>query len=250
MHHTYWKVLVVLQGEGTLRVDGRDTPCRPSDVLVIPNGQSHELRDAPGQPMALLAVCIARRLLSAEPGLAERIPTGNVALGPGVVRSVMTDLRTLLYEQAARTSGGDRLPGVALTMTAIAQRLMVRLARQAAATDTPAARYADTRERVTRYARRLERRFFAAPPIDDVAALLGISRRSLTSHFRAATGTTYLRFLRRCRIDHACRLLRDTDRTVVAIAFECGYDNLSTFYRAFQCERGCSPGEVRTVHDD
>ena len=48
------------------------------------------------------------------------------------------------------------------------------------------------------------------------------------------TGTSWAAYLTRLRIDYACRLLRETSRSIVSTAFECGYDDLSIFYRAFR----------------
>jgi AraC-like DNA-binding protein len=41
------------------------------------------------------------------------------------------------------------------------------------------------------------------------------------------------------------RLLKSTERTVLSVAFECGFDDLSTFYRAFKRETGVSPNHWR-----
>ena len=52
--------------------------------------------------------------------------------------------------------------------------------------------------------------------------------------------------MRRTRVEHAKRLLEQTDRTVLSIAFECGFEDLSTFYRAFKREVDESPNHWRS----
>ena len=47
------------------------------------------------------------------------------------------------------------------------------------------------------------------------------------------------------RVEHARRLLQQTHRTIASIAFECGFEDLSTFYRAFKREVGTSPRRWR-----
>ena len=52
--------------------------------------------------------------------------------------------------------------------------------------------------------------------------------------------------MRQLRIDHAKKLLESTSRTVLSVAFECGFEDLSTFYRAFKRETSESPNQWRT----
>src|SRR5207237_631209 len=90
------------------------------------------------------------------------------------------------------------------------------------------------REVVRRYVADLPHRFFEPTDIDHTAAELGMSRRHFTQLFRAETGRTWADYLERLRIDYACQLLRDTARSILGIAFECGYEDLTSFYRAFR----------------
>jgi AraC family L-rhamnose operon regulatory protein RhaS len=72
-----------------------------------------------------------------------------------------------------------------------------------------------------------------------------MSRRHFTQLFREQTGTSWTDYVSGLRVDYACRLLRETERSVLAIAFECGYDELSSFYRAFKRRTGLPPSEWR-----
>ena len=47
------------------------------------------------------------------------------------------------------------------------------------------------------------------------------------------------------RVEYAKRLLRETKRSVTAIAFECGFEELSNFYRAFKKHAQVPPLEWR-----
>ena len=98
------------------------------------------------------------------------------------------------------------------------------------------------------YVQDLDQHFFEATNLDDAAARLEISRRRFTQLFRQVTGSSWLAHIRRLRIAHARRLLVQTTRTVLSIAFECGFEDLSTFYRAFKREVGMSPNQWRAGH--
>jgi len=63
-----------------------------------------------------------------------------------------------------------------------------------------------------------------------------------TAHeLRKHSGCTPTEFINRLRIDHAARLLRSTDKSVLEIALECGFENQGYFHRCFKARFGTSP---------
>jgi transcriptional regulator GlxA family with amidase domain len=107
----------------------------------------------------------------------------------------------------------------------------------------PAASLAKTR--VAAYARELERTFFEERQIDAAAARLGLSRRRFTTLFREVAGDTWFNTVRALRLAHARRLLRETGRSVTSICYECGFEDVSNFYRAFRAAEKASPDAWR-----
>ena len=100
------------------------------------------------------------------------------------------------------------------------------------------------------YVEDLSENFFEATNLDAAASALGLSRRRFTQLFREVAGTSWLAHVRKLRIDHAKKLLENTNRTVLSVAFECGFEDLSTFYRAFKRETSESPNQWRTKLDE
>jgi AraC-like DNA-binding protein len=88
--------------------------------------------------------------------------------------------------------------------------------------------------------------------IADVSARHGITPRYLRMLF-AGEQTTFSDFVTGCRLALARRRLRDTARaglTISAIAYECGFGDLSYFNRAFRRHFGMTPSEVRAEARD
>ena len=77
-----------------------------------------------------------------------------------------------------------------------------------------------------------------------------MSRRRFTQLFREVTGSSWADHRTELRINYACRLLRETDRGIIAIAFESGFEDLSSFYRAFKRQTGDSPIRWRPRNRD
>jgi len=82
--------------------------------------------------------------------------------------------------------------------------------------------------------------------VADVAAATGISRRNLEVKFRKSVGRTILAEIQRIRLDHAKRMLRDTDLPIPQIAAASGYNSASYLTQVFRKEIGVTPARYRT----
>jgi AraC-like DNA-binding protein len=92
-------------------------------------------------------------------------------------------------------------------------------------------------------------RSFADPNLSAAraAARLGISLRTLHAAFEPA-GTTFSEQLTRRRLQASRAALANPaarERSVAAIAFACGFNDVSTFHRAFRRVYGITPSELR-----
>jgi LacI family transcriptional regulator len=82
--------------------------------------------------------------------------------------------------------------------------------------------------------------------VSDVAADVGVSRRHLEVKFRRATGHTILAEIQRIRLEHAQRMLRDTDLPIPQIAAASGYNSASYLTQVFRKEVGSTPAKYRS----
>ncbi len=240
--HAFVKLIYVLAGAGRVVTASRSIACETGDVIVVPIGQKHHIEDAPRQPMSIYVLCVEPRLWRHDPDLEALLPAGRLPRHPTVSQQVRGQLRRILYEQsAAREAHGTMIVGMTLRLLALLARVGTRRDRQrsgiAETADGPGA----LRRRVEAYIEELDRRFFEATCIDAAATATGMSRRRFTQLFRQLTGSTWLGYVHRRRIEHARHLLATTPRTVTSIAFECGFEDLSSFYRAFHRHAGQSP---------
>ena len=88
-------------------------------------------------------------------------------------------------------------------------------------------------------------RFFRQETLDDAARSVGLSRRQFTALFREVAGQSWLEHRTLLRLQHARQLLARTENSVIAIAFEAGFEDLSNFNRAFKQAYGSSPKAYR-----
>ena len=235
--HDFLELFYVLDGRGTFELAGRPHPCDKDEVVVVPVGCRHRIADDPARPLQLYGICVAPDDRRAEPELPRLLGAGPLPVPPLVRAQVRADLRRLLYEQTLGRPG-SRAWAVGQTLQLLVLLARARLGAPASA-GRPSA--AGLREAVGRYLAELPDHFFEPTDLDRVAADLGMSRRRFTQLFREAAGTSWSDCLARLRTDYACQLLRETTRSVSAVAFECGFEDLSSFYRAFKRRTGLPP---------
>jgi len=72
-----------------------------------------------------------------------------------------------------------------------------------------------------------------------------VSFAHLARTLKAHTGRTPTEFINRLRLKNASMLLTTTSREISDVAFDCGFENLSYFYRLFRREYGQTPHRHR-----
>ena len=232
--HDFAKLIQPFSGAGWLVRGGARVPLRPGVVVLVPAGLLHHVEDVGARPLSLYALCVAAQPFgAAHPALAafRHFPS------PGWSGELRGLIRHLLHEQTLPRPGAD------LTSAGLAWQALGLVVRAAAGKGATAADRADqpARARVAAYAEELGRTFYRRQSVDDAAAALGLSRRHFTHLFRAATGESWLAAIQRHRLAHARRLLRETSRSVTSIGYECGFEDITTFYRTFRAAEGTSP---------
>ncbi|MBQ2720322.1 MAG: helix-turn-helix transcriptional regulator, partial [Clostridia bacterium] len=81
--------------------------------------------------------------------------------------------------------------------------------------------------------------------IEDVANHAGFSTDYFNRIFLAHTGFNVMEYVRFSRMKKAAHLLRCTDKDILSIALDCGYEAHESFARTFKKQYGVSPTEYR-----
>ncbi|MHB8963919.1 MAG: helix-turn-helix domain-containing protein [Saccharofermentanales bacterium] len=91
----------------------------------------------------------------------------------------------------------------------------------------------------------IESHFTDDVTIGDLAVLAFLSPAQLCRVFKQTTGSTVKEFMQKTRIEVACRLLCETDRSISEISMSVGYRDFKYFTRLFTKIEGMTPSMFR-----
>jgi AraC-like DNA-binding protein len=81
--------------------------------------------------------------------------------------------------------------------------------------------------------------------LEEISSISNLSVTSFCRYFKLMTKKTFYDFLIEIRISHACRMLIENKLPTEIICFDCGFNNVSNFYRHFKKVTGITPLEYK-----
>lgn len=250
LKNPYSKFHIVIRGRAEWEVAGKHYTIGPDTLFHIAAGVPHRIRDLAHDPVSNYVIHYQPQLLDDE--LTTRLgePPGIILLNLGSpdvhqAAPIRALFREMLFESDAQQLGWKVLLKSRLIELAV-RTLRMKDRRNEHAMVFKAG--SDSLERVTHYALRLKSSFFRPATLADAAKSVHLSRRQFTDLFRRVTGSSWCRYIRTLRLEHAVRLLTNTDKSVIAVAFEAGFEDLSQFHHNFKETYGCTPSTYREMH--
>ncbi len=83
--------------------------------------------------------------------------------------------------------------------------------------------------------------------IDDICAVLHYNRSYIFRQFKKSTGYSVMSYFNKLKIDHAKRLLRETDLSVAAISESLGFESSNYFSKIFKKYSNYTPSTYRKI---
>lgn len=109
----------------------------------------------------------------------------------------------------------------------------------------PAKRDHKSLEKMKLILKYLENHYMERITIADISAEVGLSQSHFMKYFKNTMGTSFIEYLNEYRLTMASRLLISSESSILAIAEEVGYENLSYFNRTFKKRFGMTPRDYR-----
>ena len=229
--HSYPYLCLVIDGSWSEGYDGGTRHCLSHTVIAHPAGEVHwdDFKTQGGHLFAIeLGDQWLERMGGAAPGLQEpRVFSGGMV--PWAAMRICDESRRLDSASALMVEG------LMLEVLGTVERLgQGRVAH-------PAPRWLAVVEDVLRDAYR------APPSLTELARLVGVHPIHVARAFRARHGCSAAAYVARVRVEHACRLMTHTHRSLAEIAAAVGFFDQSHLTRAFRRIMGTTPARYRAT---
>jgi AraC-like DNA-binding protein len=251
--HDCLEITSVREGRADYFVEGETYGMGRGDLIVFNEVEPHGWEVREGETMSALVATFSSGLVAEGASLFDyeylrpfrergsnfrnRLAAGD----EGAARLV-----SLLEE--ARAEFEAKEPGYRLMIKAIVLQLLTLLQRCYSRGSEPEEALESRRAALERVAGALDliqERFREDLSLDDAAREAGMSPHYFSTYFKRATGSSFIEQLTRLRVCEARELARSTDRTLMDIAMDCGFNNMANFYRAYRRVFGAPPGDER-----
>jgi AraC family transcriptional regulator len=104
-----------------------------------------------------------------------------------------------------------------------------------------------TRGQLDRVVECMEANLTRALTLADLAEAASLSQTHFARRFKATTGAAPHQHIMRLRLQRAQRLLRETQRSIAQVAFECGFAHQGHLTRVFKRQAGITPAAFRNA---
>ncbi len=250
--HDDMELVYVKKGNGMVTVDFITYKVSAGDIVVILPGQLHSIEQQMDLSMEYENIIFHLDMLFPR---REDLCVNQYFL-PLLQRQVEIPVflcRNMEFYEAAASclDQADRLcdtrpPAYELSVKAQLFQFFFVLFSHAVAVPQPTApaknRSLDKAKLIFKY---IEIHYAENLTIKEMAETCGFSQSHFMKFFKASFGTSFVSYLKEYRLTKAARLLVSSSGSVLTIAQETGFDNLSYFNRSFKEMYGVTPRQFR-----
>lgn len=240
-------------------------PLGGGDLVVFTQGDAHWLSDQPQRqcvPGVQVIEGIANgRPLFQEGNVATTLVCGHFEFDRDLHHPLLQSLPPMIHLRGAERHENAWLetavssiireteapqPGTAVIVDRLAEILFIQVLRAYMAEAQPDGYWAALNDReISQALTLLHAQPAASWTLESIARRIGMSRSAFASRFKQLVGETPMRYLTGWRMQKARELLRETNLSVTAVAYQVGYNSQAAFIRAFYREFRQNPGAMR-----
>lgn len=246
--HSYFEITLVEEGQGRYFVNGRKYDMKEDDIIIFNNVEPHGW-NLLEKDMHLLVAVFSPEFVADKMSLFDMeylrpfVERGsNFKNRIGREEALSVGIRDGLREIYREWQ--ERREGFRLMIKANVLRILTILIRACQDESKPGEMLREKKDAMKRLEQAIayvEGNYCRRLTLEEAAAAAYMSPNYFSTCFRRVMNVSFSEYVTKLRIARAKELLRTTDKSVVEIAMECGFRNLSNFYRLYKKYTGGTP---------
>mgnify|MGYP000435706201 CR=1 FL=1 len=249
--HEEMEIIAVKKGKGRITVDTVSYPVEEGDILAVFPGQLHAISCGNGERMEYENIIfhpnmlISKKTDTCNTDYLVPLLSGNVSLP-----LLYTPDSPHYAEISACIDANDEIcktypSGYQLFIKGQLFLLFYILLHKCSTKEPSGKDRSKSLEKMKLILKYVENNYMEKITIEDIANEVGLSQSHFMKYFKNTMGTSFVDYLNEYRLTMASRLLISSDSSILAIASEVGFENLSYFNRIFKKRFGQTPREYR-----
>lgn len=250
--HGFDELVIILRGTAVHTVDDRRFPVKSGDVFVISGAHEHQYQDMHG--LALANILFDSRALQMNQWDVRALSGFHALFALEPILRIQQKFNSRLQLSERQLNHANEIihdlmreaemhnPGYRIMAKGLFMQLTVFLSR--CYSNKPSVESLDLL-RLGDAIAHIETCFAEKITLDDLARKAHLSKRQFQRIFTECIGRAPIDHLLHVRVQRAADLLRQTDRAITDIAFDCGFNDSNYFTRQFNKLIGKSPSAYR-----
>ncbi len=247
--HWHNAIEMVYNADGIckLSIAGDEYQLHKGDILLIPSGEIHEISSCTKDGKRFF-IQFNISALDGFGGISDIKPftertikiSGSDECDPTYHRAVEHCVTELIREYERKEYA------YALVLNARIFDILVLIARnlstkEGSSNSVRSGKKMAGLQQINRVFEYIEKNYPSDISLKDAAKAAGFSEYHFSRLFKESSGQSYIAYLNSYRIKQAEKMLVNSEKPVLDISLECGFNSLTTFNRTFRKIKGCSP---------
>ena len=250
--HNDMEIIYIKKGCGTVFLDFESHYVEAGDIIIVLPGQTHGISQLESYAMEYENIIFnVDMLLSKQSDGLDTSYFLPLLSGNLIFNHIVTTDESYYLSIASALDRVDRLcahgfpNGYELAIKGYMFEFFFELYTIANKEDFVSVNSHKNLDKIKDIIRYIEENYRKSISIDEIAAVCNFSSSHFMKYFKKVMGRSFVDYLNDYRLSMASRLLLSSTDSILEIATDCGYENLSYFNRLFKKKYGITPSAYR-----
>lgn len=248
--HDEIEFIIIKKGEGKVSVDMKEFFVKAGDIVFVPSGKLHSIEQKEKKTMEYENIIFKNNLLYSQGGDYCRKNFLKPILGGEIAIPAILNEETSCYNEVTKLFSyidklcDEKSKGYQLAVKGCMFQIMYLLLalEDGKKPDKKSQRHMEKLKIILTY---IEENYQHKITLEEVTSCCFYSTSRFMHFFKDVTGMSFVEYLNNYRLEAVAKMLRESDNSVLNIAIDCGFDNISYFNRKFKERFKMTPSEYR-----